>query len=138
MVNMIFSFEKEREAKQDVITVKKLMYENKRKLGELGSYSSPGLEGQEKCSGVDIAGANEVQKLLDAMRLRHAHALDPAFVRAEWESVVQQIDKLPEAANRFAACIQVLAQNLPRLVLYLDNLESLLVGPNDAHRPAAL
>lgn len=40
-------------------------------------------------SRVDIANVNEVKKLLDAMRLRHAPAFDPAFVRAEWESVVQ-------------------------------------------------
>ncbi|MCC7542079.1 MAG: AAA family ATPase [Deltaproteobacteria bacterium] len=40
-------------------------------------------------SRVDIAGTNEVRTLLDAMRLRHAPSLDPAFVRAEWESVAQ-------------------------------------------------
>lgn len=38
---------------------------------------------------VDLIVDQEVRALVDAMRLRHAPALDPAFVRAEWEAVVQ-------------------------------------------------
>src|SRR5690606_2409810 len=38
---------------------------------------------------VDVAQSAEVQRLLDTSRLRFAPALDPAFVRAEWEAVVQ-------------------------------------------------
>jgi superfamily I DNA/RNA helicase len=40
-------------------------------------------------SRINIAQPNEVQKLLDSLRLRFTPKLDPAFVRAEWESVVQ-------------------------------------------------
>lgn len=40
-------------------------------------------------SRADIAGTKEVLQLLDRMRLQHAPTLDAAFVRAEWENVVQ-------------------------------------------------
>ncbi|MFY9824093.1 MAG: tetratricopeptide repeat protein [Thermoanaerobaculia bacterium] len=51
-----------------------------------------------------------------------------------WEPVVHQIDRIPNAGpvQRFEVFVQVLLQNLPRLVLYLDNLESLLIGPKEA------
>lgn len=38
---------------------------------------------------VDIATTTKVTRLLDTMRLRYAPSLDAAFVRAEWENVVQ-------------------------------------------------
>ncbi len=52
---------------------------------------------------------------------------------AGWEQVVQQVDRVAgdDAARRFVLFLDVLLQNVPRLVLYLDNLESLLVGPED-------
>ncbi len=52
----------------------------------------------------------------------------------EWEPVVHQVDRVAgdDPVQRFALFLQVLLQSLPRLVLYLDNLESLLVGPKDA------
>jgi tetratricopeptide (TPR) repeat protein len=52
----------------------------------------------------------------------------------EWEQVVFQVDRTAgdDPVQRFALFLQSLLQNLPRLVLYLDNLESLLVGPKDA------
>ncbi len=63
-----------------------------------------------------------VAQLLDACRKRFG---------LEWEPVVHQVDRIPNAGpvQRFATFLQVLLQNVPRLVLYLDNLESLLVGP---------
>ncbi|MCP4656695.1 MAG: ATP-binding protein, partial [bacterium] len=62
---------------------------------------------------------------------------------AGWESVVQQVDRVAgdDPAQRFLLFLDVLLQNVPRLVLYLDNLESLLVGPNDpraAHDEGAI
>src|SRR5262249_42946062 len=51
----------------------------------------------------------------------------------EWEGVVQQVDRATDdSVQRFALFLQVLLQNVPRLVLILDNLESLLVGPEEA------
>ena len=51
----------------------------------------------------------------------------------DWEGVVQQVDR--EAGDRsdqrFAAFLQALLANVPRLAIYLDNLESLLIGPDD-------
>jgi tetratricopeptide (TPR) repeat protein len=51
----------------------------------------------------------------------------------EWESVVQQVDCAAGAdpARRFALFLQVLVDQTDRLVVYLDNLESLLIGPED-------
>ncbi|MFY9823556.1 MAG: tetratricopeptide repeat protein [Thermoanaerobaculia bacterium] len=51
----------------------------------------------------------------------------------EWEPVAFQVDRTAgdDPVQRFALFLQVLLQNLPRLVLYLDNLESLLFGPKD-------
>ncbi len=52
---------------------------------------------------------------------------------AGWEQVVQQVDRAAgdDAARRFMLFLDFLLQNVPRLVLYFDNLESLLVGPED-------
>ncbi|HZF08383.1 MAG TPA: tetratricopeptide repeat protein, partial [Thermoanaerobaculia bacterium] len=54
--------------------------------------------------------------------------------RLDWEPVVQQVDRVAgdDPVQRFLAYLQVLLANVPRLVLYLDNLESLLVGPKEA------
>jgi hypothetical protein len=50
-----------------------------------------------------------------------------------WEQVVFQVDRVAgdDSARRFVLFLDVLLQNVPRLVLYLDNLESLQVGPDD-------
>ena len=57
----------------------------------------------------------------------------------DWEGVVQQVDRAAgdDPAKRFVYFQQVLVQNTPGLVLYLDNLESLLVGPKDETEAAA-
>jgi len=57
----------------------------------------------------------------------------------DWEGVVQQVDQAAgdDPARRFEYFLQVLVQNAPALVLYLDNLESLLVGPQDEAEAAA-
>ncbi|HVT59581.1 MAG TPA: tetratricopeptide repeat protein [Thermoanaerobaculia bacterium] len=51
-----------------------------------------------------------------------------------WEQVVQQVDRAAgnDPVQRFSYFLQALLQNLPRLVIYLDNLESLLAGPKEA------
>ncbi|MGH1477945.1 MAG: tetratricopeptide repeat protein [Geminicoccales bacterium] len=51
----------------------------------------------------------------------------------EWEQVVQQVDPVAgdDPAERFRYFLEILVQNAPGLVLYLDNLETLLVGPDD-------
>ena len=50
-----------------------------------------------------------------------------------WEQIVQQVDVVAgdDPALRFAYFLDALLRNVDRLVLYLDNLESLLVGPPD-------
>ena len=52
----------------------------------------------------------------------------------DWEGVVQQVDRAAgdDSARRFAYFFQALLQNVDRLVVYLDNLESLLVAPRGA------
>ena len=52
-----------------------------------------------------------------------------------WEPVVQQVDQEAgvDPARRFAFFLSALLQSVDRLVVYLDNLESLLVGPR-GHR----
>ncbi|WP_313927671.1 toll/interleukin-1 receptor domain-containing protein [Pseudoxanthomonas sp.] len=57
----------------------------------------------------------------------------------DWEGVVQQVDEVAgdDSAKRFVFFLQVLVQHMPGLVLYLDNLESLLVGPVDEGDVAA-
>jgi hypothetical protein len=58
-----------------------------------------------------------------------------------WEGVVQQVDRAAgdDPARRFASFLEALLANVPRLVIYLDNLESLLIGPKDPRNddPAA-
>jgi tetratricopeptide (TPR) repeat protein len=63
-----------------------------------------------------------VGQLLDYCRKRFG---------AGWEEVVQQVDRGAgdDAVQRFLLFLSVLLQNVPRLVLLLDNLESLLIGP---------
>ena len=55
----------------------------------------------------------------------------------DWEGVVQQVDRAAgdDPARRFGSFLEVLLAELPRLVVYLDNLESLLVGPDDPPTP---
>ncbi|HMB03801.1 MAG TPA: CHAT domain-containing protein, partial [Isosphaeraceae bacterium] len=59
----------------------------------------------------------------------------------DWEGVVQQVDRAAgdNPARRFASFLEALLANAPRLVIYLDNLESLLIGPDDPRNvdPAA-
>ena len=60
----------------------------------------------------------------------------------DWEGVVQQVDRAAgdDPARRFASFLEALLANVPRLVIYLDNLESLLIGPKDPRerRPGRL
>ena len=51
----------------------------------------------------------------------------------QWRDVVQTVDQMSEAAEpqRFGSFLQTILQSVPHLVLYLDNLESLLRGPDD-------
>src|SRR5271166_4170750 len=59
----------------------------------------------------------------------------------DWEGVVRHVDRVAgdDPARRFASFLQALLANIPRLVIYLDNLESLLIGPDDPRNddPAA-
>jgi len=65
-----------------------------------------------------------VGQLLDYCRKRFG---------VEWEGVVQQVDRGVEGAvERFAAFLEALLARVPRLVLILDNMESLLIGPTEA------
>ncbi len=68
---------------------------------------------------------NLVSQLLDDCRARFGH---------QWEQVVQQVDQAAgeDSALRFGYFLQSLLGNVDRLVVYLDNMESLLVGPQDA------
>ena len=58
-----------------------------------------------------------------------------------WEGVVQDVDRAAgdDPARRFASFLEALLADIPRLVIYLDNLESLLIGPDDPRNddPAA-
>src|SRR5262249_37877890 len=59
-----------------------------------------------------------------------------AFCRArfklDWEPVVQAVDRQArDSVERFLLFLQTAMQKLPRLVLYMDNLESLLVDPEE-------
>jgi tetratricopeptide (TPR) repeat protein len=66
-----------------------------------------------------------VRQLLDHCRKRFG---------LDWEQVVYQVDRTAgdDPLRRFAMYLQVLHQKVPRLVLYLDNLESLQIGPKDS------
>jgi hypothetical protein len=50
-----------------------------------------------------------------------------------WDSVVARVDREvgPDAVGRFLAYLERLLETVPRLVLCLDNLESLMAGPPD-------
>lgn len=52
----------------------------------------------------------------------------------DWEQVVHQVDRAAgdDSLQRFSMFLPVLLQNVPRLVIYLDNLDSLQVGPKDS------
>ena len=53
---------------------------------------------------------------------------------ADWEGVVQQVDRQAgsDSGLRFLYYLQVLTQKVAKLLLHLDNLESLLIGPEQA------
>ncbi|MEM8950969.1 MAG: tetratricopeptide repeat protein [Pseudomonadota bacterium] len=57
----------------------------------------------------------------------------------DWEQVVQQVDQVAgdDSGQRFLYFLQILVQNAPGLVLYLDNLESFLNGPEDGEEEEA-
>ena len=57
----------------------------------------------------------------------------------DWEGVVQQVDQVAgdESGKRFLYFLHALVQNAPDLVLYLDNLESLLNGPEGGDEAGA-
>lgn len=52
----------------------------------------------------------------------------------DWEQAVYEVDRRAgdDSLQRFVLFLQVLLENVPRLVVYLDNLESLQVVPNDS------
>ena len=58
-----------------------------------------------------------------------AHSNGDAAIDLMIEGVDQAVGD--DSAQRFVKFLQVLVQNAPGLVLYLDNLESLLIGPED-------
>jgi len=55
----------------------------------------------------------------------------------DWEGVVQQVDRAAtdNSVLRFQYFLQALLQNVSGLVVYLDNMESLLVGPQASDGP---
>jgi tetratricopeptide (TPR) repeat protein len=57
----------------------------------------------------------------------------------DWEGVVQQVDRAAgnDSVQRFAYYFQTLLGNVERLVVYLDNLESLLVAPRSGQAASA-
>jgi tetratricopeptide (TPR) repeat protein len=57
---------------------------------------------------------------------------------ADWEQVVYQVDRTAgdDPARRIGLFLQALLQKVKRLVIYLDNLESLLVGPEEIEAAA--
>ena len=54
----------------------------------------------------------------------------------EWEGGVQQVDQVAgdDSAQRFVYFLHTLVQNALGLIVYFDNLESLLIGPEDKKR----
>jgi hypothetical protein len=80
----------------------------------------------------DAAKAETPEKVAEALvgqlleYCRHRFSLG-------WEGVVQQIDRVAgdDPARRFALLLQGLIERADRLVVYLDNLESLLIGPEE-------
>ena len=57
----------------------------------------------------------------------------------DWEEVVQHVDQAAgdDSAQRFFLFLQALVEQAPGLVLYLDNLESLLICPEDESESGA-
>ncbi|MCH8045728.1 MAG: toll/interleukin-1 receptor domain-containing protein, partial [Planctomycetes bacterium] len=57
----------------------------------------------------------------------------------DWEEVVQHVDQAAgdDSAQRFFLFLQALVEKAPGLVLYLDNLESLLICPEDESESGA-
>ncbi len=53
---------------------------------------------------------------------------------ADWEAVVQHVDRVAggDPGERFGYFLATVLENVPRLVVYLDNMESLLVGPEES------
>ena len=49
----------------------------------------------------------------------------------QWVEVVSAVDRSPDVIERFKYFLQVILNNKGRVVIYLDNLESLLMGPDD-------
>jgi tetratricopeptide (TPR) repeat protein/cellulose biosynthesis protein BcsQ len=79
------------------------------------------------CEGVEAE-----QKPVEALV---GHLIEYGRLRlgSEWESLIQKVDRtVSDALQRFLAFLQALRASVPRLVLLLDNLESLLFGPADA------
>ncbi len=54
--------------------------------------------------------------------------------RLEWEGVTHAVDRQvePDPSQQFLAYLSVLVQNVEQLVVYVDNLESLMIGPEEA------
>src|SRR5262249_2946111 len=52
--------------------------------------------------------------------------------RPDWSELVARADPDPDPVRRFGFLLEALLAKVPRLVLVLDNLESLLVGPADS------
>ncbi|HWM91285.1 MAG TPA: tetratricopeptide repeat protein [Thermoanaerobaculia bacterium] len=77
----------------------------------------------------------EVEQQADRLEGLVGQLLDHCRKRfgLDWEQVVHQVDRTAgdDPLQRFSMFLQVLLQNVPRLVLYLDNLESLQLGPKD-------
>src|SRR5262249_42923161 len=105
-----------------------------RGLGGLGKstlsfHTLPLIADQEEqmilwCQDADAASKTLPDQLSEFARKRFG---------LDWEGVVQQVDRAAgdDPARRCAFFLQGLMSNTRRLVIYLDNLESLLVGPAD-------
>ena len=80
------------------------------------------------------ARANTAEVLV-AQLLTYCHGR----FEAGWDAVVQQADRLAggEAAQRFGFLLSAVLERVERLVVYLDNLESLLVAPRQDQPRAA-
>ncbi len=89
----------------------------------LWCQETEGVESPGGDAGEDARAGKLVSQLLAFCRARFG---------VNWEPVVQAVDRqAQDPAERFLLFLQTALQNVPRLVLYLDNLESLLVGPED-------
>jgi len=94
------------------------------------------LRGEEEAGAAITLWCQETEQRPDRAQALAGQLLDACRKRfgVEWEPVVFEVDRTAgdDPVQRFVLFLQVLLQNVPRLVLYLDNLESLLVGPKDA------